>query len=60
LADEAAEQQQRSTLSLDRRVALLASSILVPDGALGIASGLIARTESADLAAVADALLGIN
>jgi len=59
LADEVAEQRDRSILSLDRKVALLASSIIVPDGALGLASNLIARTEPADVAAVTDALLAI-
>jgi len=56
LADESAEQRARSSDSLDRWVALLASSIIVPDGALGLATSLIARTESADVAAVTAAL----
>jgi len=60
LADEVGEQRQRSILSLDRRVALLASSIIVPDGALGLATSLIARTESTDIVAVAEALLAID
>ncbi len=60
LADESADQRQRSTVSLDRRVALLASSIIVPDGALGMATGLIARTESTDIAAVTAAMLAID
>jgi hypothetical protein len=59
LAGESAAQRQRSIVSLDRRVALLASAIIVPDGALGMASGLIARTESSDIAAITDALLAI-
>jgi Family of unknown function (DUF5995) len=59
LADESAAQRQRSTLSLDRRVALLASSIIVPGGPLGMATGLIARTESPDITAVTNALLAI-
>jgi hypothetical protein len=59
LADESPEQRERSTLSLDRRVALLASRIIVPDGSLGLASRLIARTESSDIAAVTAALLAI-
>lgn len=60
LADECAEQRERSSVSLDRRVALLASSIIVPDGALGLATSLIARTESPDLAAVTQAMLAID
>jgi len=60
LVDESAEQRARSSVSLDRRVALLASSILVPDGALGLATSLIARTESTDIAAVTEALLAID
>lgn len=59
LAREVDPQRARSILSLDRRVALLASSIIVPDGALGLASGLIARTESTDVAAVVNQLLAI-
>jgi hypothetical protein len=60
LADESAEQRERSILSLDRRVALLAERIIVPDGALGMASSLIARTESADIASVTAAMLAID
>ena len=60
LADEPDEQRTRSILSLDRGVALLASSIIVPDGALGLATGLIARTESPDIAAVTAAMLAID
>jgi hypothetical protein len=60
LADESPEQRERSRLSLDRRVALLASRIIVPDGALGLASSLIARTESTDIAAVTAAMLAIT
>jgi hypothetical protein len=59
LADESAEQRERSRVSLDRKVALLASRIIVPDGALGLASSLIARTESTDIAAVTAAMLAI-
>jgi hypothetical protein len=59
LADESPEQRERSMLSLDRRVALLASRIIVPDGPLGLASSLIARTESTDIAAVTAAMLAI-
>lgn len=60
LADESAEQRARSILSLDRRVALLAERIIVPDGALGMASNLIARTESADIASITAAMLAID
>jgi hypothetical protein len=60
LGDETAEQRARSTLSLDRRVALLAQRIIVPDGALGLASSLIARTESVDIATITDAMLAIQ
>lgn len=60
LADESVEQRERSSVSLDRRVALLASSILVPDGALGLATGLIARTESTDISAITEAMLAID
>ena len=60
LADESAEQRERSILSLDRRVALLAERIIVPDGALGMASSLIARTESADIVSVTAAMLAID
>jgi len=60
LADESVEQRERSSMSLDRRVALLASSILVPDGALGVATGLIARTESTDIPAITEAMLAID
>ncbi|MEO8901635.1 MAG: DUF5995 family protein [Polyangiaceae bacterium] len=59
LADESPDERKRSTLSLDRRVAVLAQSIIGPDGALGLATSLIARTESTDIAAVTDALLAI-
>jgi hypothetical protein len=59
LAGESAEQRKRSVLSLDRRVALLGRSIIVPDGPLGMATALIARTESTDIAAVTQRLLDI-
>ena len=49
----------RSIVSLDRRVALLAQGIIVPDGALGLASSLIARTESDDIAVITEGLLAI-
>lgn len=60
LAAEPVAQRERSILSLDRRVALLAQRIIVPDGALGLASNLIARTESTDIASVTNAMLAIN
>lgn len=60
LAGEAPAQRQRSILSLDRRVTLLGERIIGPDGALGLASSLIARTESADIAAVTDAMLALD
>ena len=60
LAGESVEQRQRSALSLDRRVALLGQRIIVPDGPLGMASCLIARTESADIASVTRAMLTID
>ncbi|HEY5372595.1 MAG TPA: DUF5995 family protein [Polyangiaceae bacterium] len=60
LADESVEQRERSSESLDRRVALLASTILVPDGALGLATSLIARTESTDITAITEAMLAID
>ena len=60
LAAEPAEQRARSILSLDRRVALLAERIILPDGPLGMASSLIAHTESTDIASVTAALLAID
>jgi hypothetical protein len=60
LADEPDQQRQRSIVSLDRRVALLGQRIIVPDGAVGLAIGLIARTESVDLVSITDALLAIQ
>jgi hypothetical protein len=59
LADESPEQRERSRVSLDRKVAVIASRIIVPDGVLGLASSLIARTESTDIAAVTAAMLAI-
>lgn len=56
LALEPAEQRERSILSLDRRVTLLAERIILPDGPLGLASNLIARTESRDVPAITAAL----
>jgi hypothetical protein len=60
LAVEPAGHRERSILSLDRRVALLAKRIIVPDGALGMAIGLIARTESTDIASITEAMLAID
>ncbi|MEO7035107.1 MAG: DUF5995 family protein [Polyangiaceae bacterium] len=59
LAGESPDQRNRSTLSLDRGVAVLGQGIIGPDGALGLATSLIARTESTDITAVTDALLAI-
>lgn len=59
LALEPVEQRERSILSLDRRVTLLAERIIMPDGPLGMASSLIARTESTDIAAITAAMLAI-
>ena len=59
LAIEAPGQRQRSILSLDRRVTLLAQRIIVPDGALSMGSSLIAHTESSDIAAITQAMLAI-
>jgi hypothetical protein len=60
LAGESSQQRERSILSLDRRVAVVAQRIIVPDGALGLASSLIARTESTDIASVTAAMLAID
>jgi hypothetical protein len=60
LADEPIDQRERSMLSLDRRVALLAQRILVPDGALSLASNLIAHTESTDVDSITNAMLALN
>jgi hypothetical protein len=59
LAAEPEGQRARSILSLDRRVTLLADRIILPDGPLGMASGLIARTESTDITAITAAMLAI-
>jgi hypothetical protein len=45
---------------LDRRVAVLAERIIVPGGALALASSLIASTESSDIDSVIEALLAID
>jgi hypothetical protein len=60
LAAEPEGQRERSILSLDRRVTLLADRIILPDGPLGMASTLIARTESTDIAGITAAMLAIN
>lgn len=60
LAAEPESQRERSILSLDRRVTLLADRIILPDGPLGMASGLIARTESNDIGAITNAMLALD
>jgi hypothetical protein len=60
LAKEPERQRQRSMLSLDRRVALLAERIIIPGGATGLAIDLIARTEACDIAEITDGLLTIQ
>lgn len=60
LAGEPLTQRERSIRSLDRRVTLLGERIIGPDGALGLASSLIARTESTDIASVTRAMLAID
>jgi hypothetical protein len=60
LEHESAEQRARSIVSLDRRVALLAERVIMPDGVLGLASNLVARSESSDVAAITSALLAIH
>ena len=60
LAREAPAHRDRSVLSLDRRVALRAEHLIVPGGVLGHAIGLIAHTESDDVAAVTNRLLEIH
>jgi hypothetical protein len=60
LAREPALQRDRSVLSLDRRVALLAERIIVPGGPCGLAAELISSTESRDVLAITDALVAIR
>ena len=60
LAHEATAQRDRSIVSLDRRVALLAERIIVPGGPCGLAIDLISRTERNDARAITDALLAIQ
>ena len=60
LVGESSQQRERSILSLDRRVTVVARRIIVPDGALGLASSLIARTESSNIASVTAAMLAID
>ena len=60
LSAEPESQRERSILSLDRRVTLLADRIILPDGPLGMASGLIARTESNDIGAITNAMLALD
>ena len=60
LAQEGELLRQRSILSLDRRVALLAERIIVPGGTCGLAIDLISRTENDDVRTITDALLEVN
>jgi hypothetical protein len=59
LSAEGNERRDRSTLSLDRRVALLGERIILPGGPCGLAIELIARTEHGDARAITDALLAV-
>jgi Family of unknown function (DUF5995) len=59
LALESPERRERSMLSLDRRVALLSEHIIAPDGPLGLAISLIARTELTDRSTITNALLAV-
>jgi len=59
LAMELEMQRARSILSLDRRVALLAERIILPDGLFGAAIALISRTEQFDVDAITERLLSI-
>ncbi|HET9956384.1 MAG TPA: DUF5995 family protein [Polyangiaceae bacterium] len=59
LAGEPPVLRERSLLSLDRRVALLAERIILPGGPCGLATDLIARTEVADIPVIVDALTAI-
>jgi hypothetical protein len=59
LSAEMGAHRERSILSLDRRVALLAERIIVPGGPCGLAIELISRTEEDNVAAITDALLAV-
>jgi uncharacterized protein DUF5995 len=60
LADELGPRRERSILSLDRRVTLLAERIVLPGGPCGAAIELIAETEQDDVRVVTDGLLSIG
>jgi hypothetical protein len=60
LTQEGEVLRQRSILSLDRRVALLAERIIVPGGTCGLAIDLISRTENHDVRTITDALLEVS
>lgn len=60
LSKEKDAELERSVRSLDRKVAFLAQGIIVPDGPLGAAASLVARTESSDIAAIVQGLLAIE
>ncbi len=59
LAVESPARRERSMLSLDRRVALLSEHIIAPDGPMGLAISLIARTELTDRSTITNALLAV-
>jgi hypothetical protein len=56
---ESGDQLARSARSLDRRAALIGDRIILPGAPIGLAFELIARTESADVGTVTDALLRV-
>jgi hypothetical protein len=59
LAEEVGARRERSILSLDRRVTLLAERVLLPGGHCGAAIELIARTEQDDARIITDGLLAV-
>jgi len=59
LAIESGAQLDRAALSLDRRAALLADTIILPGGPLGLAFELIASTESTSVTSITGALLAM-
>jgi hypothetical protein len=59
LAIESGAQLERAARSLDRRAALLAETIILPGGLLGLAFELIASSESTKVTSITDALLAI-
>lgn len=60
LAQEPDAQRERSSVSLDRRVTLLAERILLPGGLIGSAIDVISHTESDDVASIVDGLLAVR